>query len=229
MKKQNLSEGSKSYHSEANIYERFSQIEDTPCKVLNYLKTKIKNKFVLDVGCGTGKYLVDLAPISKKYIGLDISKEQIIIAKEKSLKFKNVKFLCSSAEYIELPDNSIDVIISTWVLGTILNSNRRLNALKEMQRVLKKDGEIYLVENDVGGEFEIIRNRFPNTDKTKKYNLFLENDGFVVVKKIKSFFEFDSVNEAKEVFASIWGEKVKNKIKNKKIEHNIVIYKYKFV
>jgi ubiquinone/menaquinone biosynthesis C-methylase UbiE len=225
MKKQNLSEGSKSYHEEANIYERFSQVEDTPKKILKFLTSKVKNKKVLDLGCGTGKYLVDLAPISKKYIGLDISIDQLKIAKEKSLKLKNVKFLCSSAEFIDLPNKSVDVIISTWVLGTIVEDDRRLKALKEMKRILKKDGEIYLVENDIGGEFEIIRNRFPNTDKTKKYNDWLENKGFIIVKKIKSFFEFDSIKEAKEVFTSIWGEKVRNKIKNKKIEHKIVIYK----
>ena len=39
---------------------------------------------------------------------------------------------------IPLPDNSVEVIISTWVLGTILEVDRRNKVLEEMKRVLKK-------------------------------------------------------------------------------------------
>ena len=124
-----------------------------------------------------------------KYYGLDLSCEQINLAKRK-INSNDVEFICCSAENIPLPDNSIDVIISTWVLGTILEIDRRNKVLDEMKRVLKKDGNIYLVENDIGGEFEEIRNRYPNIKRTKDYNDWIESKGFTPYKQFETYFNF---------------------------------------
>ena len=69
---------------------------------------------------------------------MDLSNEQLNIAKRK-INNNNVEFICCSAENIPLPDNSIDIIISTWVLGTILEIDRRNKVLGEMKRVLKNE------------------------------------------------------------------------------------------
>lgn len=134
-------------------------------------------------------------------------------------------FIWCSAEEIPLLDNSIDVIISTWVLGTILEVDRRNKVLKEMKRVLKKDGEIYLVENDIGGEFEEIRNRYPNIKKTKEYNGWIEKNGFICASRFKTYFNFNDKEEAKNVFCNIVGDEIGNKVKSNIIEQNIVIYR----
>ena len=147
----NLSEKSKNYYEENDIYEIFSLAEDYPNKIFDYLYPYIQNKIVLDLGCGTGKFMQKFYKDTIKYYGLDLSEKQLEIAKNK-VKGENVDFICCSAENIPLPDNSIDVIISTWVLGTILEIDRRNKAIEEMKRVLKKDGVIFLVENDIGGE-----------------------------------------------------------------------------
>ena len=224
MKKRNLSEGSKSYHNEAHIYERFSQLEDTPGKVLDFLKQVVKGKSILDLGCGTGKYLIPLAPLANAYCGLDISEDQLRIVKSKGNGFDNVSFLCSSAESINLPDESVDAVISTWVLGTILDEKRREKATREAERVLKRNGKIFLVENDIGGEFEAIRGRYPDIRRTKRYNDWLESRGFRPIKRFETYFEFDSVREAKQIFCSIWGKLAADKITDKKINQRIVIY-----
>lgn len=161
-----------------------------------------------------------------KYYGLDLSNEQLNIAKEKVKGSNNVKFMCCSAENIPLPDNSVDVIISTWVLGTILEIDRRNTALEEMKRVLKKDGNIYLVENDIGGEFEEIRNRYPNIKKTKEYNDWIESNDFKIENQFKTYFQFANCEEAKIIFSNIWGENIGNKIRSNIIEQNIIIYKF---
>lgn len=224
MNKQDLSEGSKSYHDEAHIYERFSQAEDMPGKILKILHPLTASKNVLDIGCGTGKYMIELAPYAKKYIGLDISADQLKIAESKLNGLANVNLICSSAENIALPDESIDTIISTWVFGTILDETRRAKALSEARRVLKKYGSIYLVENDVGGDFEYIRGRHPDNSKTQAYNTWLEQRGFVRYKNFSTHFEFKNTEEAKGIFGSIWGVDAENRINDKTIGHNIVVY-----
>jgi ubiquinone/menaquinone biosynthesis C-methylase UbiE len=223
----NLAEGSKSYHSEADIYERFSQAEDYPQKIISILKPLIAGKDVLDIGCGTGKYLVEFAPLSNSYYGLDISPEQLMIAKSKSIgmNLANVSFICSSAEKIDLPDNSIDAVISAWVVGTIQGIDRRASAISEAERILKKDGSIYLIENDIGGEFETIRGRYPDIARTMEYNSWLEHDmGFAPLARFTTNFKFSSADEAKHVIGSIWGQAAGEMVKDRTIGHNIIIY-----
>lgn len=221
----NLSEKSKNYYEENDVYEIFSIAEDYPNKIYECLYPKTKDKIVLDLGCGTGKFMQKFYKDTIKYYGLDLSNEQLNIAKGK-VKSNNVEFICCSAENIPLPDNSVDVIISTWVLGTILEDDRRNQVLNEMKRVLKKDDSIYLVENDIGGEFEEIRNRYPDITRTKEYNDWIESHGFICNNKFETYFKFDNENQAKNVFANIWGNEIGNKVNSNIIKQNIVIYKY---
>ena len=221
----NLSEKSKNYYEENDIYEVFSIAEDFPNKIYKFLLPKVKDKVVLDLGCGTGKFMQKFYKETTKYYGLDLSNEQLNIAKEK-VKSNNVEFICCSAENIPLLDNSVDVIICTWVLGTILEIDRRNKVLDEMKRILREDGSIYLVENDIGGEFEEIRNRYPNIKKTKEYNDWIESHGFICNNRFETYFKFDDKNQAQHVFSNIWGENIRNKVRDKIIQQNIVIYKY---
>lgn len=221
----NLSEKSKNYYEENDIYEIFSVAEDYPNKIYECLLPKIKDKIVLDLGCGTGKFMQKFYKETSQYYGLDLSKEQLNIAKGKVIS-NNVEFICCSAENIPLPDNSIDVIISTWVLGTILEIDRRNKVFKEMKRVLKKDGSIYLVENDIGGEFEEIRNRYPDITRTKKYNDWIESKGFICYNRFETYFKFEDKEQTKNVFTNIWGNEIGNKINTNIIKQNIIVYKF---
>ena len=226
----NLSEGSKSYYNEADIYEAFSQAEDFSGQILEFLKNLVLDKDVLDLGCGTGKYLTELAPLASSYTGLDVSPFQLEIARTKveAANLKNVNLICNSAEKIDLPASSLDLIISTWVLGTIKEDERRLQVVKEAERVVRKQGSIYLVENDLGGKFEEIRGRYPNIERTKMYNDWLEGVGFNTIKRFQTSFEFNSIQEAKKVMGSIWGDEVTGKkVNSKSIGHNIVIFEKK--
>lgn len=222
----NLSEKSKNYYEENDIYEIFSIAEDFPNKIYECLLPKVRNKVVLDLGCGTGKFMQKFYKEATKYYGLDLSSKQLEIAKSK-VNGGNVEFLCCSAENIPLPDNSIDVIISTWVLGTILEIDRRNKALKEMNRVLKKDGNIYLVENDIGGEFEEIRNRYPDIKRTKDYNDWIESNGFVCDNRFETYFKFKDKEQAQNVFTNIWGTEIGNKVSSNIIKQNINIFSIK--
>lgn len=181
----------------------------------------------MDIGCGGGRYASILAPLSKEYIGLDISKMQIKLAKKKTRKYKNIKFICSSAEKIKLPSNSADVAISTWVISAMKGKERKIKALKEANRILKKEGMIYLVENDIGGEFEKIRGRYPDTAITKRYNDWIQKKGFSIAKRINTYFRFIFFKESRKIFSSIWGSEKGNMVKGKIIKHKIIIFKKK--
>jgi ubiquinone/menaquinone biosynthesis C-methylase UbiE len=217
----NLSEYSKAYYGLNNVYERFSACEDYPNLVAEELTSIIKGRIVLDAGCGTGKYLEKLENITEKLYGIDASNEQLEIAKQKVKH--DIKLICSDLESIDLEDNTFDVIYCTWVLGTVKSIRKRNEILREFQRLLKQNGVIILVENNIGGEFEILRNRYPNIFKTKKYNDWILKHDFKVLKEIDTYFKFKSDREAFNVFNNIYGEEIANHAK-KRINHKVIIY-----
>ena len=220
MKKNTLQGNSRAYHSQSDIYGEFVDAEDYPKKILKFLEPKIRDKIVLDVGSGNGKFASEIAPLVKNYTGIDISETQIKKARIKTAKNKNVKLILGSAENIPLPSESVDVVISLWAISVIMGRRKKKKVLKEMERVLKKRGKIYLVENDFSGEFEVIRG---HPIRTKGYNKWLERLGFKI-KKIRTYFKFKSFNEAKHIFHSIWKGRVSNKIKSRIVNHNVIFF-----
>ncbi len=220
----NLLRDSKAYYEDNDYYEIFSIAEDSENKIANYLDNISKDKIVLDAGCGTGKYLNVLERNAIKYIGIDLSEKQLAKAKLKS-KNNNSELICSNLSIIPLEDSSVDLIVSTWVLGTIIDINERNKVLDELKRVLKQDGQIILVENAENSEFEKIRGRDKDS-RTKDYNDWILNNSFVLDKTIDTYFQFNTLEEAKKCFNIIYGEEISSRIVNSKIEHSINIYKY---
>lgn len=220
----NLLKDSKAYYDDNDFYEIFSIAEDGENKIANYLKNLCKDKIVLDAGCGTGKFLNILEESSQKYIGIDLSDKQLEKAKRKSKKTTS-EFICSNLSNINLESNKIDLIVCSWVLGTILDLEERNKCLNELKRLLKPNGAIILVENAENSEFENVRGR-DNDLRTKKYNDWILTNGFKLEKVINTYFEFSSFDEAKKCFDVIYGSIVSSKIKNKRIEHKINVYRF---
>ncbi|XP_063788323.1 uncharacterized protein LOC134943364 [Pseudophryne corroboree] len=80
--------------------------------ILSYVKDKQKGhspEMALDVGCGTGRYTVPLAPHFKKVLGIDTSESQINLARRCTLA-ENVSYMVGQAEKIPLKDASVDLV-----------------------------------------------------------------------------------------------------------------------
>lgn len=224
MKEKNLLKDSSAYYENNDYYEIFSKAEDGEGKVANYLKRIAKDKIVLDAGCGTGKFLNILENVASKYIGVDLSFEQLIKAQMKRKK-ETSNFINANLKDLMLADNSVDLIISPWVLGTVLDLEERYKCLDELKRVLKKGDKIILIENDEGGEFEALRGRDKDT-RTKSYNDWILNNGFSEKEKFDTKFIFNNFVEARKCFLEIYGEEVASKVKSEFVEHKIVLFEY---
>ncbi len=220
----NLMKESKAYYQDNDYYELFSIAEDYPNKIKEFLKNNLKGDIILDAGCGTGKFTSTLENLSNKYIGIDLSANQLEKAQTKSKK-SNSEFIQANLSNIPLKDNTVDIIISTWVLGTIKDLDERCKCIKELKRVLKPQGKIILVENDSIGEFELIRDK-DKTNATKEYNDYLRTYNFKQCQSFQTYFQFPNLENAKECFNVIYGKKVSDKINNYTINHNIAIFEY---
>lgn len=108
----------------------------------------LDGKTVLDLGCGAGRdvfILSKLAGPSGKVIGVDMTEEQLKVAK-KYIKADNVEFLQGYMENLEelgIPSNAIDVVVSNCVIN-LSPEKRRL--FSEIFRVLKPGGELYFAD-----------------------------------------------------------------------------------
>jgi hypothetical protein len=106
-----------------------------------------------------------------------------------------------------------------------MDEAKRKDILVKMEKLLRSGGVILLVENNCGGEFEKVRGRVNDPIKrTEKYNHWLREQGFEIMKKVSTYFEFGSLKVAQEVFGGIWGKTVGKQIKHQKIEHKVVIF-----
>lgn len=212
------------YKINAHVYENFSQAEDAPKKVVQFLAQKVQGKVVLDFGCGTGKFIPEIAPLVKKYWAIDISKEQLAIAQEKAREFKNVKLIKVDEDKIPMESESVDIVFANWVIGSIHDLDIRKSVINEIKRIVKEHGLIYLIENDAGNEFkEIIEGEYGD-EKTRIKHEWLKKAGFKKIKKIKTHFEFKNIETARDIFKTIWNDEISEKINSNKIAHNIAIY-----
>ncbi|WP_307322888.1 class I SAM-dependent methyltransferase [Evansella vedderi] len=102
-------------------------------------------KYVLDVGCGTGRLLLKGADSSTAITGIDLSKEMVKRAKEnvRTTPFQKVPiFLEGDAEKLPFQENQFDIVLSTCVVFLLPEPSK---ALKEMYRVLKYGGSLVLL------------------------------------------------------------------------------------
>jgi ubiquinone/menaquinone biosynthesis C-methylase UbiE len=99
---------------------------------------------VLEIGFGSGLNLPFYKNISKLY-ALDPSKELYVLAQEhiKDVVF-SVEYIQASAEKIPLADKTVDAVVSTWSLCSVPDVKL---ALKEIARVLKRDGKFLFIEH----------------------------------------------------------------------------------
>ncbi|HEX7736036.1 MAG TPA: class I SAM-dependent methyltransferase [Ktedonobacteraceae bacterium] len=110
---------------------------------------------VLDVACGTGGWLIELAkayPTLSRLIGVDISKHMVnrasAVAEEQHVQDR-VSFRVMDALYlVDLPDNSFD-LANLRLAVSFLRSWEWPQALQELRRVTRRGGVIRVTETDL--------------------------------------------------------------------------------
>jgi len=96
--------------------------------------SSVKGAKILDIGCGDGEYTTLFCKNKNEVVGLDLKN---IVKRE----YKKFKFVKGDAENLPFPDESFDLVISFDVLEHIQDD---LKAIKEMHRVLRKNGRCFL-------------------------------------------------------------------------------------
>jgi len=97
---------------------------------------------VLDLGCGYGRTTVSLKDRGYDVIGADIVERMIVSARAAR---PDIDFRVMDACEIKFPDEAFDYVLFSFNgIDCILPESRRLQAMKEMLRVLKPGGTAVL-------------------------------------------------------------------------------------
>jgi SAM-dependent methyltransferase len=141
-----------------------------------------RNKTVIDIGCAIGKWLPVLSPVFKKVYAVDISAENLDIAKKLYPGFSNVVYdrIDMSSPGARMPLCDAGVCINAILTDSLKKRNIFFSNLK---KCIKKNGSLLLVIPSLESSMltSIIRHRWnPDKDATamikkNKSNLRLKN------------------------------------------------------
>jgi ubiquinone/menaquinone biosynthesis C-methylase UbiE len=105
--------------------------------ILNLLSPR-QDEIILDAGCGTGIFTLDILSSGSKVIGLDLSLPMLKRAEEK-LKRYPVQMVLADMLNLPFPEGSFDKVASITALEFIEDGNA---AVGELFRVTKRGGRI---------------------------------------------------------------------------------------
>ena len=151
---------------------------------MHFLKEHIgEGKSVLDAGCGAGRFSVEIAKCGSKVTLLDISSEQLRLAKDK-LKEENLEanvddaILADLRDLSMIEDNKFDTVVCYGAPINYLLENKE-KAIKELVRVTKKGGNMLISVNSKWG---VIRSQLGKEDFD--YTSFFGNPDYWFIDKV---------------------------------------------
>lgn len=121
----------------------------------NFIKAILKNsdisnKTILEIGCGSGRITRDLAKYAKSVIAIDPDAQSLQKAIN-AIKFENVTFIKGSGEDLSFLKNKVfDVVVYSLSLHHIPHKQMK-SSLVQATELLKKSGEIIVIEPDKKG------------------------------------------------------------------------------
>lgn len=101
-----------------------------------------KGKDVIDIGCGTGQFTLEIATVARRVVGIDFSERALRKAVELESK-PALEFRLSQADKIPYSEENFDLAISRR--GPATDTSQTIS---EVYRVLRKEGQ--LMVQDIG-------------------------------------------------------------------------------
>ena len=132
----------KHYNTIASLYTQQYCNEQMRKYVVAFETVELrKTECLLDVGCGTGLFINEIAQMVKEIIGIDISRRMLEIAKRTCKNLSNVNLICADADYMPVQKKIVDKIVSF----TLLQHMPKMDYThKEFLRIAKDDAIIIL-------------------------------------------------------------------------------------
>ena len=100
---------------------------------------------ILEVGCGTGRFILKCLEASHEVHGLDLSPSMLNECRKKTSQFENVYFYMAEGAKLPFKNNEFDFIYSIRTLNQVSSKSYAIDMIHEIIRVCSNDG-IILIE-----------------------------------------------------------------------------------
>ncbi|WP_020060184.1 class I SAM-dependent methyltransferase [Bacillus sp. 123MFChir2] len=134
------------FHSSDNKYTYTNrQATDSWTHMIQNI-VDVKEKRVIDIGCGGGIYTKQLALMGAEVIGVDFSNQMIQAAKENCTHISNASFTQGDAYNIPFADETFDIVLSRAVIHHLDHIPK---FFQEAYRILKRNGILILQDRTI--------------------------------------------------------------------------------
>lgn len=204
------------YQTDGDRYEALIAREDYQGNILKALEEIINpdGLNILDLGAGTGRLAVMLAPRAKSLWAFDASEEMLRVCRQRleTSGLSHWKVEVADHRQLPIPDHSADLVVSGWSVSYLAVWNPESwraeleKWLGEMKRVLRRGSFIVLFESlGTGNEsptgLEHLRDFYPWLDEVGFQN-----------KSIRTDYKFESIQEAEELSRFFFGDELGDKV-----------------
>jgi len=136
---------------------------------------------LLDIGCGTGRFLDFLKQACPRLptLGLDMSEPYVKHARHHLKRWSRINLTVGNAESLPVPDESQDAVTSIFLFHELPPKVRRI-VFRECARVLKPGGRLVLVDSLQRGDqpdYEGLLELFPQNYHEPYYKSYT-NENF---------------------------------------------------
>ncbi len=207
----------KIYQSDADRYQALVACEDYQGNIQQAIDEiiNVNSLDVLDLGAGTGRLTLMLAPRVKSIQAFDASAEMLRVCRERLLAsgLSNWQVEVADHRRLPVPDHSADLVVSGWSVSYLAvwnpeQANQELDRwLAEMKRVLRKGGTIILFETLGTGNGEPV-----HLEHVEPAYRWLDANGFQS-KWIRTDYRFESLDEADELARFFFGDELGDKVR----------------
>lgn len=139
----------------------------------------LKNKKIVDIGCGPGNLSAQLSKRGAYVLGTDKSASWIELCKEKNIENTNLKYVTAPGDKMPfIKSNSVDVVIMNLVLPNVDGIKEVDGIFKEVGRILKKNG--IFIFSDIHPLLKMFPKVHPDRYQkyAEKFSYFHDNSGY---------------------------------------------------
>lgn len=145
------------------VVERYTKYRDnyrlTDPITFGFIKSLgLKNKVILDFGCGQGTDSMKFVNLGAKVVvGTDQSRAMIDLAKKENHHCK-IQFIKTDGRTLPLTNGQFDIVFANYVIHYFRNTKQQF---MEISRVLKKGGHFLAVYNCLTSNSKLVNRRVP--------------------------------------------------------------------
>jgi ubiquinone/menaquinone biosynthesis C-methylase UbiE len=207
------------YQSEGDRYEALVSCEDYQGNIPRAIDEIIDvvGLDIIDLGAGTGRLTLMLAPRVKSIRAFDLSAEMLRVCRERLVASGLSNWQVDVADHRKLPvpDHSVDLVISGWSVAYLVvwypeTWREELEKwMNEMKRLLKPNAHIILLEslgtgNETPIQLEHLKNYYPWLDEAGFQNKWIRTD-----------YRFKSVEEAADLSGFFFGAEMADQVRKR--------------